>query len=150
MAISVSADMCKWVTFMKDNSPTILSPWNLQKQQPSQRRWIKRRRWSPISLTSHEFSDSLLTWGPRYRANENNLISAQAQPTLPSLSQSFIERHDYIQVCNHSLHPITCNSEITGYSLKPSHYSETSKMKNLIMHQTNTGKLICYQLQSAI
>ncbi len=53
---------------------------NLQKQQPSQRRWIKRWRWSPLSLTSHEFSDSLLTWDPRYRANVNNPISAQAQP----------------------------------------------------------------------
>ncbi len=36
---------------------------------------------SPIPpLTSHEFSDSLLTWDPRYRANETNPISAQAQP----------------------------------------------------------------------
>ncbi len=53
---------------------------NLQKQQPSQRRWIKRWRWSPLSLTSHEFFDSLLTRDPRYRANVNNPISAQAQP----------------------------------------------------------------------
>ncbi len=45
-------------------------------------------------------------------------LCTSSAPTLPSLSQSFIERHDYIQVCNHYLQPITCNSEITGYSLK--------------------------------
>ncbi len=30
------------------------------------------------------------------------------------------------------------------------HYSETSNVKNLIVHQTNTWKIICYQMQSAM
>ncbi len=76
MVISVSANMCKCVALTKDNNPTY-----------SQRRWIKRWRWSPLSLTSHEFFDSLLTWDPRYSTAQmktTQSLHKLSPPTLPS------------------------------------------------------------------